>query len=73
MYHGIIKIINNEFVWSYLGETRHSEINYPYGDEGEIVACDCLVIENLRLLTQAKGILKTHVLFLIRIAYLHTE
>lgn len=46
MYHGITKIINNEFVWSYLGETRHSEINYPYGDEGETVACDCLVIGN---------------------------
>lgn len=46
MYHGITKIINIEFVWSYLGETRHSEINYPYGDEGETVACDCLVIGN---------------------------
>lgn len=47
-YNGIIN--TNKFVWSYLGDTRHSEINYPYEDEGENVACVCLcmcvVIEN---------------------------
>lgn len=47
-YNGTIN--TNKFVWSYLGDTRHSEINYPYEDEGENVACVCLcmcvVIEN---------------------------
>lgn len=59
-YNGIIN--TNKFVWSYLGDTRHSEINYPYEDEGENVACVCLcmcvVIENQMLITQALGILK---------------